>query len=337
MPRYQDHLDNVGDPQRDFAARQAVTRKIEALTGRPLIIYAADPRKPGDVQIDFTDKTGFLDLIEGIEGDCLDVLIHSPGGSVEDTEQIVFILRSRFDDIRYIVPRMAMSAATLMCFSGNAILMEEASQLGPIDPQVRVPLQGGPTWIPAQNILDLMKQADVAFQQQGTAGFAVYLPLISQFGIFQDICKNAFDLSKRLAREYLRKYMFAGDRSKFRQAGSIVDYFSSHATHRSHNRGITIEQCLAKKLEVIDLRDDPPLKELVRDLYNQLEILMDRSPALKIYENSRGVHWMRQVRQQQIVLPFGPAPQGIPQGPRPLQRPGPPPVPPLAGPPSMPT
>src|SRR6266849_1866390 len=129
--------------QRD--ARLEVYRRIEALTGRPLVIYAADwltPHKQQSqnfsayVSLDYNDVLPFKELISPLEGPTLDVLIHSPGGLGEAAERLVRLLRGRFRDVRFIVPHSSMSAATMLCFSGNVIAMGEASALGPIDPQV---------------------------------------------------------------------------------------------------------------------------------------------------------------------------------------------------------
>jgi ClpP class serine protease len=49
-----------------------------------------------------------------LKGKDLDLIVHSPGGSPEATEAIVTYLRSKFNDIRVIVPQAAMSAATML-------------------------------------------------------------------------------------------------------------------------------------------------------------------------------------------------------------------------------
>jgi hypothetical protein len=136
-------------------------QEIEAHTGRWLIVYAANFRRSSPTapnSIEERDLIGFSDLIDGATTNKLDVLVHSPGGSAEVTEQIVDLLRSKFDDIRFIVPHMAMSAATMLCLSGNAILMDERSALGPIDPQIRIPLPTGEVWLPAQVIIESLNE-----------------------------------------------------------------------------------------------------------------------------------------------------------------------------------
>ena len=52
--------------------------------------------------------------MNGLRNDKLDLIIHSPGGSVEAAEQIVNYLRAKYAHIRAIIPHSAMSAATMI-------------------------------------------------------------------------------------------------------------------------------------------------------------------------------------------------------------------------------
>jgi hypothetical protein len=63
------------------------------------------------------------------------VILQSPGGSAEGAESVVKLLRDRFTDVRFIVPIAAKSAATMLALSGNAVVMDTTSELGPTDPQ----------------------------------------------------------------------------------------------------------------------------------------------------------------------------------------------------------
>ena len=66
----------------------------------------------------------------------LDLILHTPGGSIYATMQIVNYLQSRFqNDIRAIIPQIAMSAGTMISLACKSIVMGDQSCLGPIDPQ----------------------------------------------------------------------------------------------------------------------------------------------------------------------------------------------------------
>lgn len=112
--------------------------RIERATERSLICYVTKTHGiPPDVfvpaYIDDGDLTGFSDLVHSTEKDDVDVLLVSDGGSAEASERIVRLLRERFKTIRFIVPANAYSAATLICFSGDEIIMDSRGTLGPID------------------------------------------------------------------------------------------------------------------------------------------------------------------------------------------------------------
>ncbi|MFQ5800046.1 MAG: hypothetical protein ACE5H0_15320 [Bacteroidota bacterium] len=68
-------------------------------------------------------------------------------------------MRSKFDDIRVIVPQGAMSAATMLTCSANRIVMGKHSFLGPIDPQIILQTPLGNQAVPAHAILDQFRKA----------------------------------------------------------------------------------------------------------------------------------------------------------------------------------
>lgn len=142
MPTFQTQIDNLKDLKTQQKFRIDTIKAVEAITGRPVIVYAANTRRGGiniPITIDHSDITGFSDLIEDIDSKSVDIVLHSPGGSAEATERIVNLLRENFDHIRFLIPHTAYSAATMLALSGDEILMDDRSTLGPIDPQIMMP------------------------------------------------------------------------------------------------------------------------------------------------------------------------------------------------------
>lgn len=317
MPKFQDYLFSARDGKQHQQIRIQLMKDIEEQTKRKLIVYAADfkksaPGAPNTIEPD--DKTGFSDLIEGLEGQPLDIVIRSPGGSAEAVEQLVSMLRANFDDIRFIVPDMAMSAATLMCLSGNFILMDEQSFLGPIDPQIEMVSPHGRMRFPAQTLIDGFEKAQKAIIQDERA-LPVFLPWLNQFGPFVQVCQNAIDLSVELATKWAEEYMLAGQKNARGRAKKIAAYLSDHRLHKSHGRPIGINDAISNDLQVIDLRKQPALRELVRKLWATIDLYFGRSASVKIFENPHGVNWSRNIVVQQIQIPM----------PSPFQPPGQPP------------
>ncbi len=73
----------------------------------------------------------------------IDVIIHSWGGDADAAYHIGKILRSYCSGkLTFIVPRLAKSAAALLCCAGDAIIMGKPSELGPVDPQIIDPFRG---------------------------------------------------------------------------------------------------------------------------------------------------------------------------------------------------
>src|SRR6266849_947501 len=76
-------------------------------------------------------------------------------------ERIVKMLRQKFKHIRFIIPSNAFSAATMICFSGDEIIMNATSStLGPIDPQ----LEG----IPIRAVLRGLEEIERRVKEEGT-------------------------------------------------------------------------------------------------------------------------------------------------------------------------
>ena len=63
----------------------------------------------------------------------LDPILHTTGGNPTATESIVNYLRAKFDnDIRVIVPQLAMSAGTIIAYVGQEIIIGRQFRLGSI-------------------------------------------------------------------------------------------------------------------------------------------------------------------------------------------------------------
>jgi len=328
MPTYQELINKTGwGPPQQREYRLAKIHEIQNHTGRPLILYAANFIKGAQVpnnSIDDTDITAFSDLVQEINPPALDVILHSPGGLVESAERIVNLLRAKFTDIRFIIPHSAYSAATLIALSGNVILMDDRSALGPIDPQIlwQDPNTGTRYYVPTQTIIDGFERAKKALKGD-TDSFQAYLPMLSKLDLHLfEICRNAERLSKQLAQSWVATYMFKGHKDARRRGRKAAQFLSDHRHRLSHRRGITIESA-QKILNVLDMRNDSndlKLRDLIWDLYCAVEFFIDRTDTAKFYENGYSVSWRQRFAvSQQLAIPI-PIPQ-FPQSPPSPQEP----------------
>ena len=123
---------NVGQ---DIIRRQYLT-ELNEYTGNDTIVYAAafPCHIPGVssnlLSIGLNDIQGFMTCINGLKSDKLDLIIHSPGGSLEAAEQLVQYLRAKYKYIRAIVPQNAVSASTII--QSLPTLKEQRVKLQPI-------------------------------------------------------------------------------------------------------------------------------------------------------------------------------------------------------------
>ena len=118
--------------------RKSQLSKISQLRdGNDILCYASDFQKGGALSsIAYSDILAIKDQLSNLSGKALDVILETPGGSGEITEDIVKLFRNKYKEVSFIVPGSAKSAGTIMTMSGDEILMEPASSLGPIDAQI---------------------------------------------------------------------------------------------------------------------------------------------------------------------------------------------------------
>lgn len=62
------------------------------------------------------------------------IVLTTPGGSLNPVNRMVTILRHFYEEVNFIIPNYAYSAGTIFCMSGDNILMNYFSALGPVDP-----------------------------------------------------------------------------------------------------------------------------------------------------------------------------------------------------------
>jgi hypothetical protein len=261
-----------------------------------------------EVLLDWSDKEGFIEAIQDIKGDAVDILLHSPGGIAEAADSMVDIIRGRFQHVRFIVPNMAKSAATMLALSGDQILLDIASELGPIDPQFNF-RKGDGSFVsaPAQAIIDQFEAAQKKIAKDPTI-LAPWLPILQQYGpsLYQQ-AQNAIKLSKNLVKKWLMKYMFKNYPKKEILARGIANYLSNHNNFKSHAKRIGLNDIkdtkALKALQVVDMREDAELQNRVWGLYHAISLTFGSTGAYKIFENTSRRALIRLLQPVQIVGP----------------------------------
>jgi len=287
------------------ALRRNVYLDIEALRERPLFVYAVkftDTNPMGPITIDLGDVDGFTDLVDAVAKDSkvVDVLIHSPGGSPEATERIVSMLRGRFEDVQFLVPHSAYSAATMLALSGNAVILHPSATLGPIDPQIN--------GTPARLIRRGFERVRELLRESGPEALPAYLPLIEKYSLeILEICDDSLTLSKELVTEWLGAYMFAGEASATETTiPRVVEFFSDYDTHKTHSRPLMFDKLKGLGLNISIA--ESPLRELMREAHIVLSGFFALTHFVKVFENSDSLSWGR---QYQLTGPSAPVSERV--------------------------
>lgn len=297
-----------------IALRLKCYTEIETLRGRPLIVYVSQAlgALPGaPVSIDVNDIDGFTDLVNSIpaESKSIDVLIHSPGGSPDATERIVSILRNRFNEVHFLVPHSAYSAATMMALSGNSITLHPSATLGPIDPQLSDPQYG---YVPARSIKRGFEKVRDIIKTEGPEALPAYIPLIEKYSLhLLELCDDSENLSKRLVTDWLKECMYKGVDDADAKIEAVVDFFSAYDTHLTHSRPLVFDKI--KDFGLTISLADGELKDLLWEVYILINGFFTLTPFVKLFENSHGISWGRQYAPT-IMQQGSPQQQNIGEG-----------------------
>ena len=81
----------------------------------------------------------------------LSVILHSSGGDINSTYQIIELLRSHCENMTTTIPLYAKSAATLFVLGSDKIVMGEIAEVGPLDTQIGESEKGGIRYSSALN------------------------------------------------------------------------------------------------------------------------------------------------------------------------------------------
>ena len=139
------------------------------------------------------------------------LILNCPGGDGLAAERIVNLCRSYSPTgFSVIVPKMAKSAATMLCLGANEIIMSATSELGPIDPQILIrDDKGNPLkYQPAHEIVGSYEEL-LMLANTTTGQLAPYLQQLARYDA-RDIrnIKSAQRLSEDVAVNLLKSGLF---------------------------------------------------------------------------------------------------------------------------------
>ena len=263
---------------RDLIKRQNLIKRVQEITGRAVMVYVANFSHPG-AAIHYQDIKPFEDMIKSCrsKGKEVDLIINSPGGVVEVTEKIAYMIRDNFDSFRVIIPNAAKSAATMLCLASDEIIMGYLAELGPIDPQIR--LRDG-RFIPAWSYIDGLKNIEKWIIKDNKP-LQVYIPMISQIRPeIYDLCLKAIEGAKEFAEKWLSAFMLRNNKGWAKETAEKLA-----ENKYPHGKVITPDDAKDElHLNVTKLDKDNELWKLVWELFCRAEFFIEQRKIVKLYE-----------------------------------------------------
>ena len=217
--------------------------------------------------------------------DTLTVILHTGGGVVEIVERIVRVFRKHYEEVKFLIPDQAMSAGTVLAMSGDDILMDYHSCLGPIDPQL--PKDG--RLIPA---LSYLSQYENLIEKSKTEKLSTAeIVLLNKLDLAElEQFRHARELSITLIQRWLTEYKFKDwkvtetekkpvtQEMKEDRARSIASQLNKHERWLTHGRGLDMQTLQDKlKLRITDYSKNHKLKQTVWDYFLFLADHMGRT------------------------------------------------------------
>lgn len=295
MGIYSDYLNRNLSFDQLSVERKVQLKAISKLRGdRDIIVYASDVtnRVNAPVAIDFSDILPFQDQLANLNGKAIDVILETGGGIAEAVEDMVRLLRLKYEHIGIIIPGTAKSAGTIFTMAGDEILMGTASSLGPIDAQIITQSKR----FSADAFLEGLEKIKEEVIKVGKLNPA-YIPILQNIspGEIQH-AENAQNFSKKLVTQWLSKYKFkywethsstgkqVTQEEKTKQAKKIADKLCKHSDWLTHGRSISIPDLEAMGLKITDYTKDAALNEAITRYYTLLRMSLESTNIYKIVE-----------------------------------------------------
>jgi ATP-dependent protease ClpP protease subunit len=286
----------------DIVRRIYLAKLHEKINKRNVIAYysgwLSKPKIEG-TEINDEDKNGFMLCVHKMEkSKGLDLILHTPGGDGAATESLIFYLREMFgNDIRAVIPQIAMSAGTIIACSCKSILMGKHSNIGPVDPQF-----GG---IPAIGVLSELARAWEEIKEDQRASL-LWNPILGRLTpSFVQQCE--WSIGKDLIGKALREGMFNGEAGQEEKMEKIIKWLSDLSDNKTHSRHFHYKECQENGLKIEMLEDgDAELQDLVLTVHHCFMLSLMNSHSYKIIENHLGRAMVKQIAPQfMLQMPPG--------------------------------
>jgi ClpP class serine protease/predicted RNA-binding Zn-ribbon protein involved in translation (DUF1610 family) len=293
MGFYSEYLNKLSNFTKITQERKKQLKRISHIRGgRDILVYGSDLTKGNAaISIDYSDLLPFQDQLSNLKGNSIDIILETPGGFAEVVEDLVKLVRSKYEKVGIIIPGYAKSAGTIFAMAGDEILMGPMSALGPIDAQIITNNKR----FSAEAFLEGLEKIKEEVIKIGKLNPA-YIPILQNIspGEIQH-CENVQTFSKKLVAEWLSKYKFkywdkhsstdkaVTNNEKKKRASEIATLLCKQSKWLTHGRSIKINDFEEMRLKITDFSVQKELNEAILKYYTLLRMSFETN-IYKIFE-----------------------------------------------------
>lgn len=293
MGFYSEYLDKHLNFDQITQERKKYLKRISEIRGeRDILVYASDLTKANaSISIDYSDLLPFQDQLANLKGTNIDIILETPGGFAEVVEDLVKLVRNKYEKVGIIIPGYAKSAGTIFAMAGDEILMGPMSALGPIDAQIIANNKR----FSAEAFLEGLEKIKKEVIKEGKLNPA-YIPILQNIspGEIQH-CENAQNFSKKIVTDWLSEYKFkywdqhsstgkpVTDKEKRKRANEIAAILCRQSKWLTHGRSIKIDDFKKLRLKITDFSIQNELNEVILRYYTLLRMSFETN-IYKIFE-----------------------------------------------------
>jgi len=225
--------------------------------------------------LDFNDAKILAELLQSIgKQKKLDLFLLSPGGYVDPAFKMAKLCRDFSEEsFSVIIPHYAKSAATLLSLGADELVMGHPSEIGPIDPRIRVKDNyGREVDVSATAIKDALKVIEELSGESPEKSLK-YMPLIEKINLDTlGEYERALKASQQYAKTLLETGKLLNDKSKAEEVANNLakDYYS-------HGYAIYADEAKDKLGFNIKFIDDDDEWKPIWQLYNLYEAFIEDS------------------------------------------------------------
>lgn len=291
--------------------RRNYIRQLSDYTGRNTILYYSGwlQKNVNGIEINDGDKNGLMTVVHNLDtSKGLDLILHTPGGQTAATESFVEYIYSIFgNNVRAIVPQLAMSAGTLIACSCSDIIMGKESSLGPIDPQMgdgtaahAIVEEFNRAYSELQKALDdaAREPENPSLGATAKAKLSLWQPIIAKYNpTIIGECEKAIDWCESMAKSWLTRNILSSlnEIDREQKLSTIIKELGDHSVNKNHGRHLSLDKCKEIGLNITSLEDDPKLQDLVLSVHYSCIYTFIGTQAVKIIENQNSVSFINTI------------------------------------------